>query len=303
MGDRGELGVPDVGEIRDALGRSGYLLEARVARVLRLRDAPWFVRTNTRYLDPTSSAPREIDLIATHSERLDSAGLAIPGYHTVGSVLCVECINNPFPVVLVRSSERSPEYALDTALSGALSGAKVGGNPLSKAVRLSELHHQHDSLVATQFCDLSRKQNGPNKGQLMALHSDRSYGCLESLAQSMELNSRRGDKPFREICNLWVVYGCAVLQGPLYAADVDEDGGYDLREVDHGVYRMTLVSREDGRPTEYLIDMVQEGYFEAYAEQLETTGHGVVDRLRPFEDELSTFIANAPSIAEHFQAR
>ena len=80
-------------EAREALQRSGYLLEGRLEQLLRRRGH--YVETNAPYPDPITGKTREIDLYAMAAEK------AGPGeYDYFFQVVLVECINNPQPLVL-----------------------------------------------------------------------------------------------------------------------------------------------------------------------------------------------------------
>ena len=62
--------VPDritTDEARDALLRSGYLLEVRLES--RLRAAGYYVEANSAYRDPESGKSRELDLFAIGARR------------------------------------------------------------------------------------------------------------------------------------------------------------------------------------------------------------------------------------------
>jgi len=294
-------GKPTLEEIREALERSGYLLEARIARVLRERQPPWFVQSNTRYRDPATGNSREIDLIASQHQSLGRGDKLVPGVHTFGATIHIECINNPLPLVLIRSGETVYNHQLDGLLEGALTHVRVEDAPIGRSVRLSELHHLRGSVLATQFCDLARKQNGPNKNQLMAAHSERAHSCLESLAQSMVINSMSSETASREVSNLRVRYGCAVLQGELYVLDMTTQGEYTIAASDHGAYRMVLVDRENGHRSEHLIDVVTENYFPEYLGLIEATSDGMLARVEPHLEAVVAFVNASPSLLERYK--
>lgn len=54
-------------EIRDALLRSGYLLESRVEK--RLREEGAYVETNASYRDPETGKSRELDVYSLNAEK------------------------------------------------------------------------------------------------------------------------------------------------------------------------------------------------------------------------------------------
>src|SRR5690348_2889546 len=86
--------VINLAEAKDALIRSGYLLESRVEAVLR--DFPYYVQANASYSDPETGKSREYDLYAMGAHK---AGPAETDYQF--TVLLIECVNNPQPLVLL----------------------------------------------------------------------------------------------------------------------------------------------------------------------------------------------------------
>jgi hypothetical protein len=88
-------------EIKDALLRSGYLIEARVEAYVRSR---WkaLVDTNASYQDPDTGKPREIDLFALGARKVGPEELDM-----LFTFLVVECVNNPNPMVLLTKEAQS----------------------------------------------------------------------------------------------------------------------------------------------------------------------------------------------------
>ena len=79
-------------EIKDAILRSGYLLETRIEELLREQ---WgFVEANSVYIDPVTGKTRELDI---YTLRADKAGPDEFDY--LFTSLLIECVNNPYPLI------------------------------------------------------------------------------------------------------------------------------------------------------------------------------------------------------------
>jgi hypothetical protein len=81
-------------QVRKALLRSGYLLEARLETIIR--KTSYLVETNISYPDPSTQKSRELDLFAYR-------GYSI-GENTTGALLVkllIECVNNPQPLAFI----------------------------------------------------------------------------------------------------------------------------------------------------------------------------------------------------------
>src|SRR5260370_22750096 len=87
--------------MKEALLRSGYLLESRVESKLRKK---WgYAEANPTYIDPDTGKSREFDL---HAMRTERAG---PNeYDYVFALFLAECINNPQPVVIITKDPLVP---------------------------------------------------------------------------------------------------------------------------------------------------------------------------------------------------
>src|SRR3954453_7667950 len=81
----------------DALRRSGYLLETRVAKVLSGFGS--HTEVNVVYTDPWSKLPRELDAYCLKAELSDAVEFLEASAH-----LLIECINNPQPIAFFSSS-------------------------------------------------------------------------------------------------------------------------------------------------------------------------------------------------------
>lgn len=142
-------------EAKEALQRSGYLLESRLETVLSKRH--YYVEANEAYPDPESGKARELDLYAMSAHR------AGPDDHDfIFHVLLVECINNPQPVVfLTKNPQAGFLHHQDIKMAGL--PVKIPDEKqrnqwesLSDFLDMSKYHHYCRGRVATQFCSFVR---------------------------------------------------------------------------------------------------------------------------------------------------
>ena len=99
-------------QIRDALQRSGYLLEYRIEQMLRRHG--YAVESNQMYPDPITGKSREVDLTAISAEPLtrDYENILWPR-------LIIECVNNTQPMAFFTKSSMAPTaHVYDLRFSG-----------------------------------------------------------------------------------------------------------------------------------------------------------------------------------------
>jgi hypothetical protein len=135
-------------QMRDALLRSGYLLEYRVEQVFRAHG--YFVEANQAYPDPITGKSRELDLAAMSGKLVWENETSL-----VFSRPLVECVNNTQPMAFItKSSIVSGAHVYDLPFSGL--PLKVNSNgrwvPLAVFLGMDKYHHHCEGLVATQYC-------------------------------------------------------------------------------------------------------------------------------------------------------
>lgn len=158
--------------VREALERSGYLMESRLVRLLNAAD--FFVEPNVSHKDPRTGKAREIDLTA------ESAAGSFRRDVCVKTTFVIEAINNRYPIVLLTERLSSPNADFESYL-------KYGASP-SPCPFLNEIHIYDEkeadwSNLFSQFCALSKK-NG--NSELMASHPDDIYSSLLKAAEYTE---------------------------------------------------------------------------------------------------------------------
>jgi hypothetical protein len=80
--------------IKDAILRSGYLLETRIEELLR--EAWGFVEANPVYLDRVTEETRELDIASIRADKADPDELDY-----LFTSLLIKCANNPYPLIFL----------------------------------------------------------------------------------------------------------------------------------------------------------------------------------------------------------
>jgi hypothetical protein len=248
-------------QIKDALSRSGYLLESRIEATLRSRY--YYVETNTPYPDPDTGKSRELDVYAT------SAYKAGPEeFDFIFSVLLVECVNNPQPVAFITKEPQDgfPQYQ-EVKLAGLpvkilKEGRGQSWESLPSFLGLGKYHHYFRGRVATQFCSFTLKKN---TAEWMASHEDLHFDAFRTLCTAVE---HFIDKHFkcwtfngREMVNVEFYHPVVVFQGELLDVRLRKKS-LRLLPTNHIQFRRSAIVH--GKETEYRVDVVTERFFSRY---------------------------------------
>ena len=252
--------------IREALQRSGYLLESRASQLLEQRN--WRVVPNYVYVDPDTGVTRELDLLATFTCNLkDKLG-------QIHAILIAECVNNPQRMALF---ERPPGFADADTIALRTAGnlqfilcEGIWKNTLV-AARARDWHHCCGKLFASQFCSFSKKNSGPQKGTWMASHDDEQFRCLGALYKSLEHVRQPRVTAIRdgyvgELARLEVYYPALILQGKLI--NVQASGNeIALVPARRSLYKRGVI--EYGTNNVLFIDILKERALSAYCQMIE----------------------------------
>jgi hypothetical protein len=208
--DNEGLATPE--EMAQAIESSGYLVEARVARVLT--EHGFFVQRNTFSVNPNDATKTiETDVTGRRGEFVNEAS----GCSVDASVL-VECKNNaqPFAFFVQRQEIQElnenwikyggfPSYSLDQ-------GTKVHV-PLHKLLEMKDWHHYCAATeVATQFCSFTRAN-----GKRWKAEPNENYA--KSFSNLAGLAARDWEGMFGlqlQSIQVQMTYPVVVFQGPIY---------------------------------------------------------------------------------------
>jgi hypothetical protein len=250
-------------QAKEALRRSGYLLESRVAD--RLEKIGYYVQTNDAYVDPVTAKSRELDLYAMGANKLSRK------LDYIFPVLVIECVNNPQPLVLL---SKDPKIGFlfheDFKLAGL--PAKIRPSITSKEwVTLTDYLHMEKYLhfcsgrVATQFCSFNF-----TKDKWIALHESPQFDAFQKLCDATDYYVRtqylRYTPSIKDSINIEFYYPILIIQGQLIEGRTTGNK-LNLRKVNHLCFRRTLI--RNGKDETYNIDVVTEGGLPGLVKQIE----------------------------------
>ena len=263
-------------QVKDALARSGYLLELRIQRVLE--NAAYFVDANTAYQDPNTKKSRELDLYGIGGKKLTRTN------DFLFTVFLIECVNNPQPLVfLTKEPIIGFLYHYDVKLSGLpvkifVDKKEDEWDSLSEFLSMEKYHHYCKGRIATQYCSFTRKGA---TSQWMAQHDTAHFEVIQKLCDAVNYYRDHHFKSldFREDgrINIQIYYPLLVVQGDLLDARPGKKT-VKLIKANHIQYRRTMIHRDDA--TEYQIDVVQERFFARYLDMIETEIENMSRRIR-----------------------
>ena len=231
-------------EMKTALTRSGYLLEARVAHAFHTRD--FLVEPNTGYRDPVTGKTRELDVSALHGDHIfpEADGPDTFNFAWI-SVLC-ECVNNAQPIAFISRPWRPIAFDLDKVHVAGMPDSHPGlatDNTLPHLLAMHEYHHYfRRSRLATQFCTFTRKRG--TDSEWMASHDEDNYGAFVKLGDAVEQAKSSlldtwgpSSTPAEEPINFEVYYPIYVLQNDLFELVETGKGDVELEPVDQVLFR------------------------------------------------------------------
>src|SRR5713226_9168844 len=225
-------------EAKQALLRSGYLIESRIEKILA--EEGYYVEANDAYLDPHTGKSREIDLYALTAQDIGR------GMDFVFNAILIECVNNPQPLVLL---SKEPQVGFlfheDLRVAGLpvkLAPTQPGGSwvSINEALRLEKFHHYCVSRVATQFCSFTRKSNQ----EWFAQHEGPHFDSFQKLCDAVDYAQDQHFKSWRftddEPMNIEIYYLVLVVQGELLEAR-PLTRSVRLRHANHLQFRRTVI--------------------------------------------------------------
>ena len=271
-------------EIKDAILRSGYLLETRIEELLRKK---WgFVEANSVYVDSITGKTRELDI---YTLRADKAG---PNdFDFLFTSLLIECVNNPYPLIcFIKEPLMGLLQHYNVKIAGLptkiLQAAipkkkKVESNKkeqkdedpwqrLSDYLEMDKYHHYCMGKIATQYCSVAPKKSG-SKQEWLALHEGNHFDTFRKLCDATEYHIKKyyDDWTFideKEKLNLTFYYPVLIIQGELLEA-TPKLRSVSLRKSKHIQFQFSDII--NGRETIYHVDIIQEKHLKTYLEQIE----------------------------------
>lgn len=257
-------------EIKQAISRSGYLIEQRVTRLLS--ESGYLVMPNRTYLDPTSGKTREIDMQADSEPWPPFRDSVISGVHWS---ICCECENNDQPVVFFPYEPFAPGLLSELV--------KCVGIPMKiwqddryinllSFLPFHKFHHYCKGSITTQYCSFAKPRGSSN---WIATHLEQQHDTFNSLVFAIEDQINRfyseewvppKDREVEPIL-LMFKYPLVVLGGDLREAHIAKRG-LVVKNVKHIKFVRGLYL--SGKMINYLIDVITEDYLGEYLSIVET---------------------------------
>ena len=250
-------------QMKDAIQKSGYLLEQRVEPILS--EEGYIVQTNPAFPDPETGKSREIDINALSATQVYKGD-----YNFVFPILLCECENNAQPIVFfTKESIISFLYHREVKVSGIPIKFWEGNKciSLSEFTAMKEFHHYCKDITATQYCTF---QLTKDKSSWIALHSEEQHDTFNSLIKALEYEIAQHfdsyylpNKGENETVNIQIYYPLVILQGGLYSASL-ENNRLTLRRSNHIQFRRELFLQSTNEVETYQIDVICEEYLRDY---------------------------------------
>ena len=270
--------VVDDSGMREAIWTSGYLLERRVAGVLR--NLGYRAETNRGFLDTEGNKSREYDVYAEKEIPIFNEG----SFSIYPTLIC-ECKNYRQPIVFfIQDKEEFEPLLNEVRVSGIPS--KIWQRDLNKYVSvqkftgIDKIHHYcvPRTSVATQCCTFEVKKD---KSGWMANQGEELYETFRTLTKALEQEIDSDYKNMRlwlepeetekEFIDLSFYYPIVIFQGDIYSTHVDknekpEKNQLTFNKCEHIQYNPEYYSFYHNKVIYYHLDVVTEAFLPQYLE-------------------------------------
>lgn len=283
-------------QIRDAVRRSGYLLEYRIEQVLGR--SGYAVEANQAYPDPFTGKSRELDISAITPEFITSDYRNI-----IWPRLLVECVNNPQPIGFFTKTPNAPTaHIYDLKFSGLPVKIKKGKywTKLSDFLDMEGYHHHCKGRIATQYCSFTPKKN-TNPVEWLAQHEDMHFDSFNKLcfALNYDIDEHYSHARLRgkETINVQMYYPILVVSGEIINI-MPTRKELKLRATNHIHYVQSYVT--NGKEQRYHIDVVTEKYLPRLLGLIDREAKKAVRLIRrrkvPFQNSIDLITASVKGL-------
>jgi len=303
-----------IGEVQDALERSGYLIENRIENILIKKK--YLTDLNTYFPDPETNIPREIDILAFNTYRFPHKSQDNNNYLALR--LLIECVNNPQPFALL-PKEPGPFsiFERDVLTMGIPSSIFTENNSgperphttFSLYCKLHKFHHSYFIRSSTQFCSFSKKQNKNKDEEWMASHNNSHYDCIKKLCNATNYYYERNldyelTIKLEENFKVTMLYPVLVLQGELLDVDTSNNK-INISKANH--LQLSRHSIINGKQEIHRINVVTEEYFPQFLEILEDEANQIISLLEKnyssVQDSVSSLVEQIKNTSDINQKR
>lgn len=268
---------PTESEVLDALGRTGFLLEQRVAQIFKQKH-DFDVELNYPFVDQETGKSREIDVYAS---RAGFAGDSSTGAPFVDSMYFVECKNTEDPLLLIGPEDFSRGYYANVFKSDfdPLSlGWEGESRPYNTAnfLRFYNIpgNPQEARFTGNQLVKMNRQS-----GKWRADNSGIFDGVTYPLAKISHHMAKKDESvPDEDLVPSYTLLSCIlVTSGPLYAVAVGAEES-SVQKVPWAPLARSFSG--DGLRGTYLFEVVQYEHLSRYLDNVTIRYYnGIVERL------------------------
>jgi len=271
----------------DALHRSGYLLETRMAKTLDQFAS--HLSVNVVFADPETGQSRELDAYCFRAQ----TGSRYE-FFTASAHVLIECINNPQPIAFFSNGLSARTYPVTAARP-----MWLGLYPIEETIGLEDFHHCFRQGFANNYCTFVEKKSR----EWMATHADEQHSEFTTLAmlaqltrekqlQVLEDYSRPQDAA--EFCGIELIYPLLVAEGSLFNVRQNAKGAVRLESVNHVTYLKRLMWRGVRRYCP--IDVITETFLPRFLRMIEVECKRTLARLEKRGEEILEAVRENKSV-------
>jgi hypothetical protein len=243
-GDKGEVSKgPSAEDIESALNKTGFLLEHRVAQILR--NYATVVTIGKAFLDPESGKSREIDVFASLEGSID--GVEAGNSPHIFVELAIECKNSSGPFVLIGDHGRDYHPWTGATIHVTFDPLKFGfpkalGRTLRSMLNLDTLPGMptRDDFSGHQLLRMNR-QGGNWKADNNAIYDSILYPLAK--AWKHEADDWKNAEEGWQYASLSYTFPIIVTSGGVYVVDATEED-LDIHEVKWAAITRDFHSKE-----------------------------------------------------------
>jgi hypothetical protein len=277
--------VITIPQAKEALLRSGYLLESRIESFLR--EKKYFVEANSMYTDPQTQKSREIDLTALKPMKLFNVD------DNIFPSLVIECINNPQPIAfLTKEPQTTFDFHNDLKFSGLpikLYNSKMEGNweTLSDFLNMEKYCHYCKGRISTQYCSFSLKKNSSN--EWLASHEESHFDSTRKLCDAVSFYSKKhflywnNDPLYEDEIEIRIYYSIIIVQGELLEVYQSKED-LNITNTNHIHFIQPAIIKDEEEI--FHIDIVTESYFPQLCDIIEEETKSTVNRLKRKKEQV-----------------
>ncbi|MGA7677310.1 MAG: hypothetical protein WCA51_02920 [Dehalococcoidia bacterium] len=254
-------------EMVEAISRSGYLLERRVATLLG--KVGYKAVANRGFIDSETGKSREYDVYAYKSISVYNTGS-----HEIYPTLICECKNNPRPIAFFIKEEAFEPFVDEVKVSGI--PAKIWLNDkcisIQEFAKMKSFHHycKPEVPVSTQCCTFEVKKD---RSSWMASHGEELYETFRTMIKALEHAIDEdfsamsqwfvAEEPEKEFMDLSFYYPVVIFQGDLFSAHIENNRPI-LKKCEHIQYNPEFFSFYHNEVINYHVDVISEEYLQSY---------------------------------------